>query len=52
MGTLPTPSRVCAMNMIPTTARCWASVLLEQLLLEGAGVGAGTKVVGWHREAS
>jgi hypothetical protein len=50
MGTPPTPSRVCAMNMIPTTVRCLVSVLLEQLPLEG--MGAEAKVVGRHKEAS
>lgn len=50
MGTPPTPSTVCAVNMIPTATRCWACVWLEQLLLEEAGARA--EVEGRHREAS
>lgn len=50
MGTPPMPSRVCAVNMIPTIVRCLASVRLEQLSLEGTEAGA--TVVGRHKEAS
>ena len=52
MGTPPTPRRVWAVNMIPTTARCWTSVEPEQLLLDRAGAGAGALLVGRHRDAS
>lgn len=50
MGTPPMPSRVCAVNMIPTIVRCLVSVRLEQLSLDRAEAGA--IVVGRHRDAS
>lgn len=50
MGTAPMPSRVCAVNMIPTIVRCLVSVRLEQLSLESTEAGA--TVVGRHKEDS
>lgn len=52
MGTPPTPSSVCAANIMATTVKCCIPALLVQLLLEWAGSEAGAEVVGRHRVAS